>query len=181
MVVFIPLRFRKAGSAWCGGARETRWVTRHNMVTSNKTKEFLEFPCFFRSYLYNFNCTKSWNISCCTNNFVPNYACIFKKFFFVRYWPFRRFFNGSNGLIYLWIPRMSLIFEYVNWADLTGIRDTCVMGSATFPIRFSQTFVKLWCLLSDTLEISYSESCISWCSYSRYQNSPYLAFIKLPE
>ena len=92
-----------------------------------------------------FKCKKSCSILCLLNNLVSNYACLFEKFFFVRDW-ISKIFNDTNGLIYLWIPRMSLIFEYVNWADLTGIRDTCVMGSATFPIRFSQTFVKLRCL-----------------------------------
>ena len=35
---FIPLRLRKAGRVWCGGARETHLA-----------KESLKSPCFFRS------------------------------------------------------------------------------------------------------------------------------------
>ena len=46
----LPLRFRKAGRVWCGGARETHWATCHNEVTSCKTKEFLKSLSFFRSY-----------------------------------------------------------------------------------------------------------------------------------
>ena len=46
---FLPLRFRKAGRVWCGGARETLWATCHNRVTPCKTKEFLKCPCFSRS------------------------------------------------------------------------------------------------------------------------------------
>ena len=42
----LPLRFRKAGKMWCGGARETHWATSHNEVTPSKTKEFLKPPCF---------------------------------------------------------------------------------------------------------------------------------------
>ena len=45
----LPLKFIKAGSVWCGGARDTHWATYHKGVTSKKTKEFLKSPCFFRS------------------------------------------------------------------------------------------------------------------------------------
>ena len=45
----IPLRLRKAGRVWCGGARETHCATCNNRVTPSKTKEFLRSPCFFRS------------------------------------------------------------------------------------------------------------------------------------
>ena len=41
-----PLRIRKVGRVWCGGARETHGATCHNGVTPSKTKEFLKFPCF---------------------------------------------------------------------------------------------------------------------------------------
>ena len=41
-----PLRFRKAGRVWCGGALETHWATCHNEVTASKTKEFLKSFCF---------------------------------------------------------------------------------------------------------------------------------------
>ena len=37
----IPLKFRKAGRVWCGGARETQLATCQNRVTPSKTKEFL--------------------------------------------------------------------------------------------------------------------------------------------
>ena len=46
---FLPLRFRKAGKVWCGGARETHYDTCHNRVTPSKTKKLLKTPCFFRS------------------------------------------------------------------------------------------------------------------------------------
>ena len=42
LLLLIPLKFRKAGRVWCGGAR----VTCHNIVTSSKIKEFLKYPCF---------------------------------------------------------------------------------------------------------------------------------------
>ena len=45
----IPLRFRKAGSVWCRGARDTHWVTFHNWVTVTKTKQSLRSSCFSRS------------------------------------------------------------------------------------------------------------------------------------
>ena len=48
----IPLKFRKAGRVWCGGARETHWVTCHNRVTSSKTKESLKSSCFSRFLWY---------------------------------------------------------------------------------------------------------------------------------
>ena len=31
--IHIPLRFRKAGRVWCGGARETHGPTCHNGLT----------------------------------------------------------------------------------------------------------------------------------------------------
>ena len=46
----IPLRFRKAGRMWCGGARETHWATCHNKVTVTKTKQSLKAPAFLSSY-----------------------------------------------------------------------------------------------------------------------------------
>ena len=45
----IPLRFRKAGRVWFGGARKTHWATRHYRETPSKTKEFLKSSCFLRS------------------------------------------------------------------------------------------------------------------------------------
>ena len=42
----LPLRFRKAGRVWLGGARETHSATCHNGVTPSRTKEFLKSPCF---------------------------------------------------------------------------------------------------------------------------------------
>ena len=42
----LPMRFRKAGRMWCGGARETHWATYHKRVTPSKTKEFLKSSCF---------------------------------------------------------------------------------------------------------------------------------------
>ena len=42
----IPLRFRKAGRVWCGGARKTHRATCHDGVTPCKTKDFLNYPCF---------------------------------------------------------------------------------------------------------------------------------------
>ena len=44
--IFVPLRFWKAGRAWCGGARETYWPTCQNEVTFSKTKELFKSPCF---------------------------------------------------------------------------------------------------------------------------------------
>ena len=49
---FIPLRYRKAESVFCGGARGTRTLTSHRIVTSRKTKEFLKSPRFLRSEWY---------------------------------------------------------------------------------------------------------------------------------
>ena len=46
MRVFLPLRFRKAGTVWCGGAGETHWPTCYNLVTPCKPMEFLKSPCF---------------------------------------------------------------------------------------------------------------------------------------
>ena len=51
-LLILPLRFRKAETVWCGGARETHWATCHNLVTPSKTKESLKSPCFFRSWWY---------------------------------------------------------------------------------------------------------------------------------
>ena len=48
MKFYLPLRLRKAGRVWCGGAGETHWVTCHNGVTPSKTKKFLKSHCFFR-------------------------------------------------------------------------------------------------------------------------------------
>ena len=48
-VLHLPLRFRKAGRVWCGGAWETHWATYQNGVTPSKTKKFLKSPCFLRS------------------------------------------------------------------------------------------------------------------------------------
>ena len=45
----VPLRFRKAGRLWRGGARETHLEKCHNGVTPCKTKEFLKSSRFFRS------------------------------------------------------------------------------------------------------------------------------------
>ena len=45
----IPLRFRKAGRGWCGGALETHGAACHHGVILSKTKEFLKSPCFSRS------------------------------------------------------------------------------------------------------------------------------------
>ena len=45
----LPLRFRKAGKVWCGGARETYWATCHNEVTVSKMKQSLRSPYFSRS------------------------------------------------------------------------------------------------------------------------------------
>ena len=42
----VPLRFRKTGRVWCGGARETHWATCHKGVTPSKTKEFFKSPAF---------------------------------------------------------------------------------------------------------------------------------------
>ena len=42
----IPFRLRKAGRVWCGGARETHWLTCHKGVTPSKTKEFSNLPAF---------------------------------------------------------------------------------------------------------------------------------------
>ena len=47
ILIFIPLRFRKAGRVLCGGARETHSATSHNIVTPRKTEEFLKSSCFF--------------------------------------------------------------------------------------------------------------------------------------
>ena len=49
---FIPLRLRKAGRVWCGGARDTHWVTFQNWLTVTKTKQSLRSSCFFRSLWY---------------------------------------------------------------------------------------------------------------------------------
>ena len=51
--VYIPLRLRKAGRVWCGGAQETNWATCHNRVTPRKTKESLKSSRFYRSLWYN--------------------------------------------------------------------------------------------------------------------------------
>ena len=42
----IPLRFRKAGKVWFGGARETHCATCHNGMTPSEIEEFLKSPCF---------------------------------------------------------------------------------------------------------------------------------------
>ena len=55
MKKFLPLRFRKAGKVWCGGAQETHWATCHNGVTPSETKEFLKsfrFVIWYNLYLY---------------------------------------------------------------------------------------------------------------------------------
>ena len=44
--LYIPLRYRKAGKVWCGGARETHRATYYNLVTPSKTKEFIKSSCF---------------------------------------------------------------------------------------------------------------------------------------
>ena len=41
LVQLIPLRFRKAGRMWWGGAQKTHCAMCHNGVTPSKTKEFL--------------------------------------------------------------------------------------------------------------------------------------------
>ena len=38
----LPLRFRKAGMVWCGGAREIQLTTSDKGVTPGKPKEFLK-------------------------------------------------------------------------------------------------------------------------------------------
>ena len=43
----IPVRFKKAGRVWCGGARKTHCATCHTEVTRSKTKDFLESPRFW--------------------------------------------------------------------------------------------------------------------------------------
>ena len=43
---FLPLRFRKAGRVWGGGARETHCATCHDGLSPSKSKEFLKSPCF---------------------------------------------------------------------------------------------------------------------------------------
>ena len=63
-VTCLPLRFRKARRVWCGGARETHWAPCHDGVTSNKTKEFLKYPYFFRS---------QWYLKSKKNIFTTNY------------------------------------------------------------------------------------------------------------
>ena len=45
-IIYVPLRFRKAGRVWCGGARETHWATCHNGLTPSKTKEFFKSSRF---------------------------------------------------------------------------------------------------------------------------------------
>ena len=77
----LTLWYRKAGRAWCGGARETHWATCHDRVTPSKTKEFLKSPRFLvlngslnltLSYIYiinrwelkSFILKSSWK--CCT-------------------------------------------------------------------------------------------------------------------
>ena len=54
----LPLRFRKAGRVWCGGAREPHWATCHNGVTPSKTKEVLKYSCFLRSLRYHVSVRK---------------------------------------------------------------------------------------------------------------------------
>ena len=48
---FVPLRLRKAGRVWCGGARETHLATYHREVTPSKIKDFLKCLPFFK-YLW---------------------------------------------------------------------------------------------------------------------------------
>ena len=50
--LIIPLRFRKAGRVWCGGARDTHSATCHDGVTPSKTKKFLKFPRSIKNELY---------------------------------------------------------------------------------------------------------------------------------
>ena len=50
----LPLRLRKAGRLWCGGARESDSVTCHNGASVSKTKQSLRSPCFSRSFLWIF-------------------------------------------------------------------------------------------------------------------------------
>ena len=52
MKTLLPLRFRKAGRVWCGGARESHWATGHNRVTVSKTKQCFKSPCFSSSLWY---------------------------------------------------------------------------------------------------------------------------------
>ena len=47
-LVLLPLRFRKVGRLWCGGARETYWATCHEGMTHSETKGFLK-SSFFKS------------------------------------------------------------------------------------------------------------------------------------
>ena len=44
----LGLRFRKAGTVWCGGARQTHKATFYNRVIPMKTKETLKATCFSR-------------------------------------------------------------------------------------------------------------------------------------
>ena len=47
----LPLRFRKAGRAYCGGAQEIHCATCHNGVTPSKTKEILKLTFIALNFL----------------------------------------------------------------------------------------------------------------------------------
>ena len=91
----VPLKFRKAGRVWCGGARETHIATCHNGVTPSKSKEFLESPRFF-GYLW-------FNI------------CRIKFFAFTLLF---RIFISSLNLVNWWIYKEKSDFQKIHFQTL---------------------------------------------------------------
>ena len=133
----IPLRFRKAGRLWCGGARETHWATCHNRVTPSKTKEFLESPCFLILII---------------TFFKPGTWCLF--YFGLKFFPWPNEFRFLTP-VFLWIRiteqirhRLSLFkncHKYgseINSSEITAIFETS--DSLDFWVKI---FYCVWSLL----------------------------------
>ena len=105
----LPLRFRKAGRAWYGGARETHWATSHNRVTPSNTKEFSKSSRFFRSSWYRLN-SVFW-ILLCELSFLLHLK-VFSSFIFARYGKY----SETNLYYEKWWIKESEFWEKSTWA-----------------------------------------------------------------
>ena len=100
----LPLRFRKAGRLWCGGARGTHWATCHNWVIVTKTKQSLWSPCFSRSLWYFKNLKKAHFSG--INDYREWQSGVFSELKFY-YRVFREIYNYYNNF-YLFQMKFSM-------------------------------------------------------------------------